>query len=58
VSANFPYSHDKWEDELFFNDAQDWDKVLERMENPRITFFKNLSIDEHMLEIQTRIVAK
>jgi hypothetical protein len=58
VSANFPYSHNKWEDDLFFNDAHDWDKVLERTKNPHITFFKNLSIDEHMLEIQTRLIAK
>jgi hypothetical protein len=52
VSTAWPYSHEKWEDKLFFQDACDWDEVLERKKNPHMTIFKTtLSIDEQMLEI-------
>jgi hypothetical protein len=28
VFVAWPYSHERWEDELFFEDARDWDEVL------------------------------
>jgi len=51
VAYNWPYGHVRWEEEVFIEDAQNWDEVLERRRNPHIIVFKYLSIDKQMLEI-------
>jgi hypothetical protein len=34
VSSCWPYAHDKFEDEIFTECAQDWEEVLQRKSNP------------------------
>jgi hypothetical protein len=46
VSSCWPYAHDRFEDEIFTENAQDWDEVVERMANPKETKFKAMSLDE------------
>jgi hypothetical protein len=47
VSSSWPYAHDKFEDEVFTENAQDWDEVIARIVDPRMTRFKSMSLDEH-----------
>jgi hypothetical protein len=35
VSSCWPYAHDKFEDEVFTENAQDWDEVVQRMVDPK-----------------------
>jgi hypothetical protein len=35
-----------FEDEVFTKNAQDWDEVVQRMDDPKITMFKAMSMDE------------
>jgi hypothetical protein len=46
VSSCWPYAHDKFEDEVFTENAQDWDEVVARMVDPKMTRFKSMSLDE------------
>jgi hypothetical protein len=46
VSSCWPYAHDKFEDEVFTENAQDWDEVVARMVDPKMTRFKAMSLDE------------
>jgi hypothetical protein len=46
VSSCWPYAHDKFEDEVFTKNAQDWDEVVARMVDPKMTRFKAMSLDE------------
>ena len=46
VSSYWPYTHDKFEDEVFTENAQDWDEVVARMVNPKMTRFKTMGLDE------------
>jgi hypothetical protein len=46
VSSCWSYAHDKFEDEVFTENAQDWDEVVARMANPKMTRFKAMSLDE------------
>jgi hypothetical protein len=46
VSSCWSYAHDKFEDEIFTECAQDWDEVVQRMANPNMTRFKAMSMDE------------
>jgi hypothetical protein len=48
VSSCWPYIHDNFEDEIFTECTQDWDKVVQRMANPNITKFKAMSMDEQV----------
>jgi hypothetical protein len=48
VSSYCKYAHDKFEDEIFTECTQDWDKVVQRMVNPNMTRFKAMSMDEHV----------
>jgi hypothetical protein len=58
VSIAWPYSHKKWEDELFLQDYDNWEEVLERKKNPHLTIFRVISIDEQLVEIQMGVDAK
>jgi hypothetical protein len=46
VSSSWPYTHDRFEDEIFTENAQNWDEVMERMDEPKVTRFKAMSLDE------------
>jgi hypothetical protein len=48
VSSYLPYAHKKFEDEVFRENAQDWDEVVARMANPKITRFKSMILDEQV----------
>jgi hypothetical protein len=48
VSSCWPYAHDRFEDEVFTENAQDWDEVVARMVDPRMTRFKAMSLDEQV----------
>jgi hypothetical protein len=52
VSSCWPYTHDKFEDEVFIENAQDWDKVVARMVDPKITKFKAMILEEHTATIE------
>jgi hypothetical protein len=52
VSSCWPYAHDKFEDEVFTENAQDWDEVVARMADPKMTRFKAMSLDEHAKTIE------
>jgi hypothetical protein len=43
VSSYWPYAHDKFEDEIFTENAQDWDEVVARMDDPKMTKFRAMS---------------
>jgi hypothetical protein len=46
VSSCWPYAHDRFEDEIFTENAQDWEEVMARMADPKETRFKAMSWDE------------
>jgi hypothetical protein len=46
VSYCWSYTHDKFEDEVFTENAQDWDEVVARMVHPKMTRFRAMSLDE------------
>jgi hypothetical protein len=46
VSSCWLYSHDRFEDELFIEGAKDWEEVLHRRDNPNMTKFKAITMDE------------
>jgi hypothetical protein len=46
VSSYWPYAHDNFEEEVFTENAQDWDDVVQRMVEPKMTKFKAMSIVE------------
>jgi hypothetical protein len=52
VSSCWPYTHDKFEDEIFTECAQDWEEVLQRKDNPNMTRFKAMSMDEQFKMIE------
>jgi hypothetical protein len=52
VSSCWSYAHDKFEDEVFTENAQDWDEVVQRMVDPKMTRFKAMSMDEQVKTIE------
>jgi hypothetical protein len=52
VSSFWPYAHDKFEDEIFTENAQDWDEVVARMDDPKMTRFRAMILDEQMMTIE------
>jgi hypothetical protein len=44
--SSWPYAHEKFEDEVFTENDQDWDEVVARMVDPKMTRFKAISLDE------------
>jgi hypothetical protein len=52
VSSCWPYSHNKFEDEIFTENAHDWDEVVERMVDPKMTKFKAMSLVEKETTIE------
>jgi hypothetical protein len=54
VSSYWPYAHDKFEDDILTECAQDWEEVLQRKYNPNMTRFKSMSMDEQFKMIEQR----
>jgi hypothetical protein len=52
VSSCWSYAHDKFEDEVFMENAQDWDEVVARMVDPKMTRFRAMSLDEQVMTIE------
>jgi hypothetical protein len=52
VSSYWSYDHNKFEDEVFIENAQDWDEVVQRMPNPNIIGFKAMSMDKQVETIE------
>jgi hypothetical protein len=52
VASHWPYSHDSYEDELFTENAQDWEEVLQRKSNPELTKFKAMSVQEQFAMVE------
>jgi hypothetical protein len=46
VVLTWPYAHEKWEEELFTENSQDWKEVEKRRANPNVTIFSSLPIEE------------
>jgi hypothetical protein len=46
------YSHNKFEDEVFIENSQDWDEVVQRMVDPKMTRFRAISLDEQETKIE------
>jgi hypothetical protein len=46
VSSCWTYADDKFEDEVFTENAQDWDEVMKIMVDSKMTRFKAMSMDE------------
>jgi hypothetical protein len=46
VSSYWPYTNNKFEDEIFTKNDQDWDKVVARMADPKMTRFRAIGLDE------------
>jgi hypothetical protein len=46
VSSYRPYTDEKFEDEVFRENAQDLDEMVTRMDNPKMTRFRAMSLDE------------
>jgi hypothetical protein len=52
VSSYWPYAHDRFEDEVFKENAYDWDEVVARMVDPWMTRFKAMSLDEQVVALE------
>jgi len=52
VSSCWLYAHDKFEDKIFTEGAQDYEEVIERKDNPNMTRFKSMKIDEQVESIE------
>jgi hypothetical protein len=46
VSSCWSYAHDKFDDEFFTENAKDWDEVVARMVDPKMTRLRAMSLDE------------
>jgi len=46
VTSCWPNAHEKFEDDIFTECAQDWKEVLQRKANPNMTRFKTMSMDD------------
>jgi hypothetical protein len=52
VSSCWPHDHDNFEDEIFTEGAQYWEEVLHRSDNPSMTRFKEMNMDEQVYTIE------
>jgi hypothetical protein len=52
VSSYWPYAHDQFKDEIFTENAQDWDEVASRRVDPRMTRFKAMSLEEQATSLE------
>jgi len=52
VSSCWPYGHDSFEDGIFTEVTQDWEEVLHRRDNPNMTKFKEMTMNEKVETIE------
>jgi hypothetical protein len=52
VSSYWSYSHDSFEDEIFIEGTQDSEEVIHRRDNPNMTKFKVMSMDDKVETIE------
>jgi hypothetical protein len=52
VSSCWLYAHDKFIDEVFIENAQDWDEVVQRMVDPKMTKLRAMTLDEQATSIE------
>jgi len=55
VSMSWTYAHEKWEEELFTENAQYWQEVQRRKSNPIINIFASLLIEEHIKMVKVGV---
>jgi hypothetical protein len=55
VSSCWPYAHDQFEDEIFTENAQDWDEVVARKVDPRGTRFKAMNYEEQATYLEQAV---
>jgi hypothetical protein len=48
IVSHWQYAHVSFEDEIFTENAQDWEEVLQRKEKPYLIQFKAMSGDEQL----------
>jgi hypothetical protein len=46
------YAHNKFEDEDFTENYQDWDEVVQRMVDSKMIRFMTMSMDEQVMKIK------
>jgi hypothetical protein len=52
VFSCWSYAHEKFEDEIFTRNSQDWDEVVARMVDPKMTRFITMILDEYEKTIE------
>jgi hypothetical protein len=52
VLSYWSYTHDKFEDEVFTKNSQDWDEVVQRMVDLKMTTFRAMSLYEQATTIE------
>jgi hypothetical protein len=55
VSYYWPYAHDRFEDEIFIKNAQEWEEVMVRMADPKEIRFKAMSWDEQEIVLEQTV---
>jgi hypothetical protein len=58
VAYHWPYAHEKWEEESFTKDAQNWAQVLERKACHGLTVFKTHSLEKNMEVLTQGVIDK
>jgi hypothetical protein len=56
VSSCWPYAHDQFEDEIFTENAQDWNEVAARMADPGKNQFRDMSWEEKAMPLEQVIL--
>lgn len=46
IYFTWTYTHEKWEDELIYQNIDSWDEVEGRLKNKEVIIFDNLSFKE------------
>jgi hypothetical protein len=54
VASCWPYSHDRFEDDIFTENAQDWNEVVARRDDPKGTKFKAMSWEEQVTTLEQK----
>jgi len=52
VLSCWSYAHKKFKDEVFTENAWDWDEVVQRMANSKMTRFRSMSLNEQTIKIE------
>jgi len=52
VSSCWHYAHDRFKDEIFTENSQEWNEVATRRDDPRVTRFKAMSWEEQEMSLE------